>query len=268
MSATHNGILDTVRRTITHKGDLTWDNTTPGNSLSWDEWTRWVTYTTNSGAGAPLLYETDVIDLGSVKAVSPNINFSGDGTIRPVIQFSETSSDLTSATTTLGQYTANNAIDGTVTTFSVLDYYDNDYADQDSSLNHNYTSFLARYVKISAFVEKFRDTVREVPQLNQFNWTLDESTVEEKVNDLAVSGETTAIPVTTVGAVDNIHITVHSEANKKLVPQIVSKTNKTIRVVDANTFSTAGVSATVDVTVTGRPALRTLFTFGLGGATD
>ena len=268
MSATHNGILDTVRRTITHKGDLTWDNTTPANNLSWDEWTRWVTYTTNSGAGKPLLYETDIIDLGSVKAVTPSINFSGDGTIRPVIQFSETSADLSSATTTLGQYTNNNAIDGTVTTFSILDYYDNDYTDTQSSINQDYTSFSARYVKISAFVEKFRDEVREVPSLGQFNWTLDDLHHQEKVFDLAVSGEATAIPTQDMGVADHIQVTVHSEANKKLVPQIVSKANKTIRVVDANKFTTAGVSATVDVTITGQPQLRTLFNFGLGGTIE
>ena len=48
----------------------------------------------------------------------------------------------------------------------------------------------------------------------------------------------------------------NSEANKKLVPQIVSKANKQIRVVDANTFSTAAVDATVDIAMTGLPEVR------------
>lgn len=246
--ATYNGTLDTVRRSITHKGDYTW--TTPS---TWADYTSWVDYTAD---GSPLLYETDIIDLGSVKSVTPEISFSADGTVRPVIQYSETSSDLSTATTTLGQYTDDNTITGTPTTYSILDYYDNDYTDQDSALDHNYTPFTARYVKFSGFVEKFRDGVREVPQLNQFNWRLLQEEVEETVNSLSVSGESTTIPLTNVFVATNIQATVHDQANKKLVAHITKGINPpyTIRVVDANTFDTAGVDATVDLVVRGLPA--------------
>lgn len=255
MPASFNGILDTVKRTITHSGDYTW-----ATAPTWENYTSWVDYT---GAGSPLLYQTEIIDLGSVKAVTPDISFSADGTARPLIEYSETSSDLSSKTV-LGKYTDDNTITGTPQTHTILDYYENDYADQDSSLDQNYTPFKARYVRLGAFVENFGQTVtRSVPVLRRFNWRLKEEEVVEVVNNLAVSGEATVIPLSNIFFANNIQITVVDQAEKKLVPQIVSKDNKTIRVVDANTFSTAGVDAVVDVVVRGYPEHLFLRPYGL-----
>jgi len=249
---TFNGILDTVRRTITHKGDYDWD-TAP----TWDNYTSWVQYT---GDGTPLLYQTDIIDLGEVKTVTPEISFSADGTVRPMIEYSETSSDLSDemATTTQGKYTDDNTATGTPQTYTILDYYDNDYMDVDPTLNQNYEPFTARYVKFSAFVENFGfGVIRKVPVLRRFNWRLKQEQVSETVNNLSVSGESTAIPLNNVRVATNIQAMVHDQANKKLV----AMTSKgllglapTIRVVDANTFDTAGVSATVDLVVYGYPS--------------
>ena len=67
-----------------------------------------------------------------------------------------------------------------------------------------------------------------------------------------------------IGSVISMNITPHSVSNKKLIGQIVNKTNKTIRVVDANSFSVSGVSATVDVSATGVPGKLEASTEGVG----
>ena len=59
-----------------------------------------------------------------------------------------------------------------------------------------------------------------------------------------------------VSTVTSMQLTAHSEANKKLLPQIVSKANKTIRVLDVNKFQTTAVNATVDVAITGLPEVE------------
>lgn len=242
MATYPNGTLDTLRRTITYKGDKTW-----ATAPTWENYTTWSQY---SGAGEPLVYQTDIIDLGTVKSVYPQVSYSGDGTIQTVIEYSPTSADLSTDTTRLGEYTDDNTASGTAQTYTILDYLDIDYMNTGGT---DYTAFTARYVQFTVFVEKFRDGARQVPQLTLFNWQLLQDTIEENIDAEAVSGETHTLTFANIGVATNIQMTAHSEANKKLVPQIVSLANNQVRVVDANIFSTAAVNATVDIQASGLP---------------
>ena len=78
----------------------------------------------------------------------------------------------------------------------------------------------------------------------------------EEQYDVAVNADPYTITTTDIDTIVSMNITAHSETDKKLVPQIVNKANKTIRVVDANKFDTTGVSATVDIAMTGLPTVQ------------
>ncbi len=260
-----NYTLDTDSRTLTHNGDILWSTYTAWSS--YPSWTQHTSTTTNAETGAtgtPLYFQTEIIDLGSSLTVYPEINYSGQGDVRAVIEFSD-NSDLSSASF-LGKYTTDNAKDTEIVVYDVLDYQEAGYTNEDSSTNSNYSSFTARYVRFTAFVEDFNEasTSRDVQTLESFNWALKTDIISETLQDVAVSGDTAALTFADIGSVISMNITPHSVSNKKLIGQIVNKTNKTIRVVDANSFSVSGVSATVDVSATGVPGKLEASTEGVG----
>lgn len=240
MPASFNGTLDETSRSITHHGDITW-----ATAPVWGSYTRWVTYT---GSGTPLHYQTEIIDLGSIQDIYIQVNYNAVGTIFTTIEYHETDSNLSSPNY-ISQFTDDNTASGTVQTHTELNYYDEGYCDQ------FYPGFRARYIRFNAFVSLFTDaTTRGIPELGSFNWEVRTDTVEEKINNESVSGDTHTLSFSKIGTVTNMVLTAHSQTDKILVPQIVSKTAGTIKVVDANTFDTAGVSATVDVRAEGIPA--------------
>ena len=262
----NNYTQDTDTKVLTHTGDILWNT----SGLTWATYTSWATHTltttvAETGAtGTPLYYQTAIIDLGSTRTVYPEISYSGTGDVRAVIEYSTSNSDLSSASF-LGKYTTDNALDTAIVVYDVLDYQDAGYTNEDSSTNSNYTAFTARYLRLTAFVEKFSSTTtRDIQTLNNFNWALKTDIVTETLQDVSVNADPFTLTFTNIGAIINCQITAHSETNKKLVPQIVNKTNKTIRVVDANTFGVSGVNATVDVSATGVPGNLVASTTGVG----
>lgn len=260
-----NYTLDSDSRTLTHNGDILWSTYSAWSSYpSWTQHTSTSTVAETGATGTPLYFQTEIIDLGSSLTVYPEINYSGQGDVRAVIEFSD-NSDLSSASF-LGKYTTDNAKDTEIVVYDVLDYQDAGYTNEDSSTNSNYSSFTARYVRFTAFVDDFNEasTSRDVQTLESFNWSLKTDTIQEQLSDVSVSGDTAALTFSEIGTVLSMNITPHSAANKKLVGQIVNKTNKTIRVVDANSFSVSGVSATVDVSATGVPGRLEASTEGVG----
>ena len=155
MSTTFNGTLDTIARSITHKGDITWADAT-----NWSTYTSWATHTSTTAqsatgaVGSALKYSTDIIDLGETKEFYLETSHSADGTIRPVVEYSTSDSALSSPSF-LGKYTNNNLPTGTPQTFSVLNHYEEGYCDEDESLQQGYVPVQARYLRVNAFVEKF-----------------------------------------------------------------------------------------------------------------
>ena len=261
-----NYSLDTDTRQLTHLGDILWNT----GSLTWATYTSWATHTSTTtvaetgATGTPLYFQTAIIDLGSSRTVYPEIAYSGDGDVRAVIEFSTSDSALSSPSF-LGKYTTDNAQDTEIVVYDVLDYQDAGYTNEDSSTNSNYTAFTARYIRLTAFVDKFSSaTTRDIQTLNTFNWSLKTNTITETLEDVSVDADPFTLTFTNIGSIINCQITAHSETNKKLVPQLVSKTNKTIRVVDANSFSVSGVNATVDVSATGIPGKLEASTEGVG----
>ncbi len=265
---THNGFVRGLE--LEHKGDKTWADYT--NWSTWYSWTEHsaTTVEVKTGAkGRALRYQTSIMDLGSSRYVYPEITCQCFGTPRIVVEYGD-ASNLSDATTQ-GAYTSNNDEDGSSTyqTYTILDHTTPGYADDD------YTGFKARYVRITVYVERFiwkhilpvlpfmPDAVdsnftlgRFFPRIFNLNIAFKNDMQTEEQFDVAVTGETYTLTTTDIETITGIQMTVHSEANKKLVPQIVSKANKQIRVVDANTFSTAAVDATVDIAMTGLPEVQ------------
>lgn len=242
---TYNGTLNTETRSITHSGDATW-STAP----DWGSYTSWVLYTSGpylGATGTPLRYQTDIIDLGEIRDCYFEVNYSADGTVWTTVEHSEADSGLSSPTF-IEKYTTDNTASGTVETHTVLDHYEEGYCDQ------VYTGFRARYVRFTAYVENWSSAAaRGIPVLGQFTWTIRTDTISEHIQDQAVSGDAHSLSFSRIGTVINMVITPHDAANQKLTPHIVSKTAQTIRVLDANSFSVSGVSATVDVRAEGIP---------------
>jgi len=270
---THNGFVRGLE--LEHKGDKTWADYT--NWSTWYSWTEHsaTTVEVKTGAkGRALRYQTSILDLGSSRYVYPEITCQCFGTPRIVVEYGD-ASDLSDATTQ-GAYTSNNDEDGSSTyqTYNIIDLTTPGYTDDD------YTGFKARYVRITVYVERFiwfRPIVgvgfvsttlndnftfgRFFPRIFNLNIAFKNDMQTEDQFDIATSGlsgsvEARVLVPTDIETITGIQLTAHSEANKKLVPQIVSKANKTIRVVDANTFSTAAVDATVDVSMTGLPEVQ------------
>jgi hypothetical protein len=264
MSTTYNGTLDTIARSITHKGDITWADAT-----NWSTYTSWATHTsttaqiTTGALGSALKYSTDIIDLGETKEFYLETSHSADGTIRPVVEYSTSDSALSSPSF-LGKYTDNNLPTGTPQTFSVLNHYEEGYCDEDTSLQQGYVPVQARYLRINAFVEKFSSaTTRAIPTLNAFNWTLLFDKVTENLNDVSVSGDAHTLTFSKIDFLTNIQVTVQSQTGKTLVPQVVNKASRQIKVIDANSFSTDGVAAVVDVKAEGLKSKFEMTTKGL-----
>ena len=264
---THNGYV--VGPQLFHTGDIAWSDLTSG----WSAFTNWTTYTsttieTKTGAkGSPLRYQTSIIDLGSNQYVYPNIRIGCTGTARCVIEYHASSSDLSSKST-IGAYTSDNTSSGTYDeVYEVLDYKTPGYTDDD------YTGFQARYVRVTVYVENFASsTTRGTPSIDSLVIEFKNDMDREDHFDIATSGltgsaEARVLVPRNLSTLTGIQVTAHSEANKKLVPHIVSKANKTIRVLDANTFDTAAVDATVDVTITGLPNVE-VFEDGTIGRTE
>ena len=253
--ATYNGTLDLIRRSITHRGDYTWD-TAP----TWENYTAWVTHTDSTAQaatdalGSALKYSTDIIDLGSTQDFYVETNHSADGSIRPVIEYS-TSDPTLSSPSYIGKYTDDNTETGTPETHTVLNYYAEGYTDEDDDTvaGQAYRPISARYVRVNAFVENFSSaTQRGIGRLFNFNWFFKIERSKQSVKDVAVSGNAhTLTGLDQITFLTDLQITPHSETDKKLTGQIVSKANRQIRVVDANSFSVDGVSATVDVLAEG-----------------
>ena len=264
----HNGYVAGFN--LNHKGDKTWaDHTNWSTWYSWTEQTATTVEVKTGAKGSALRYQTSIIDLGSSRYVYPEITVDCLGTPRIVIEYGD-ASDLSDATTQ-GAYTSNNEENGSSVyqTYTILDHTAPGYADDD------YTGFKAQYVRITVYVEKFIFKVptipvrgipmsfgvnfpfgRFFPSIFNLNIAFKNDMQTEEQFDVAVTGETHTLTTTDIETIVGIQMTAHSEADKKLVPQIVSKANKQIRVVDANTFSTAAVDATVDIAMTGLPEVQ------------
>lgn len=262
---THNGTV--FQYILKHKGDQTW-----GDLTTWSAYDRWITYTDTSlqsstGAlGSPLRYQTSIIDMGASKYVYPSIQVGAYGTARVTIEYGD-ASDLSDATT-IGTYTTDNDNTGTIATYSVLNHTQAGYCDggtttiSSTDYTLDYTGFKARYARVTVFVERFRSaTLRDMTAIRslliEFNEDMQAETLYD-VDTSTLSGTVEAREITprVVSAITSMQLTAHSEANKKLVPQIVSKANKTIRVLDANKFQTTAVDATVDIAITGLPQVE------------
>lgn len=269
----HNGYVEDGD--LLHKGDLTWANLTSGASLSWDEWTKWTTYTSTgnqsvSGAkGTPLIYQSDIIDLGATKTVYPQITVGCQGTAKVVIEHSA-NSDMSSATV-LGSYTSTNATDGTGNydeTYYILDYVTSGYEQPDKNTTA-YTGFTNRYVRITVFVERFTSaTERGEPVLNVLNVELRDKDFEQEFITVAdtstLSGSVGARVIPTTKTISPITQIFYSDTNNtsgtdgKYVTKTISKANKTFRTINLDLFEdTTGIDITnLDIHVVGMPAVE------------
>lgn len=262
---THNGtVFGTL---LKHSGDQTWSDLT-----TWTAYDRWIKYTdttlqTTTGAlGSPLRYQTSIIDLGSSKYVYPSIEVGAYGTAKVTLEYGE-ASDLSDATV-IGTYTIDNTNTGTIATYSVLNHTEAGYCDSGTTTisatpyTLDYSGFKARYIRVTVFVERFRSaTTRDMTAIRSLLINFNEDMQTETLYDVdtsTLSGtvEAREIAPRVVSAITTMQLTAHSETDKKLVPQIVSKANKTIRIVDANLFQTEAVDGVLDIAITGLPEVE------------
>lgn len=185
---THNGGV--VNGVLYAKGDITWADKT-----DWSQYTQWIEYTdttieTETGAkGQPLRWQSDIIDLGLVRTVYPEIKIQAFGTPKVTVEYSETSSDLSTATTTLGSYTIDNTTTGTIATYGVLDHMEPGYTDYyTGEVSSTYVvgvyGFHARYVRVTVYVESFLpDGSRGQPIITNINRAFRNDTVTRTYND-------------------------------------------------------------------------------------
>ena len=272
---THNGYVEDGD--LLHKGDLTWANLTSGASLSWDEWSKWTTYTSTgnqsvSGAkGTPLIYQSDIIDLGATKTVYPQITVGCQGTAKVVIEHGD-ASDLSGATL-LGSYTSTNATDGTGNydeTYYILDYVTSGYEQPDKNTTA-YKGFTARYVRVTVFVERFTSaTERGEPVLNVLNVELRDKDFEQEfisvANTNTLSGSEAARVIPTTKTIEPITQIFYSHvldqtglgAFGKYVTKTISKANKTFATFDLDKFedSTGTDIENLDIHVIGMPGVE------------
>ncbi len=269
---THNGYVEDGD--LLHKGDLTWADLEPGSSLSWDEWSKWTTYTSTgnqsvSGAkGTPLIYQTDIIDLGATKTVYPQITVGCQGTAKVVIEHGDASN--LSGATVLGSYTSTNALNGTGNydeTYYILDYVTSGYEQPDKNTTA-YTGFTNRYVRITIFVERFTSaTERGEPVMTYLNVELidkdteqefitvaDTSTLSGTVGARVIPLTKTIAPITQIFYSDTLNT---SGTDGKYITKTVSKANKTFKTINLDLFEdTTGIDTTnLDIHVIGMPAL-------------
>jgi hypothetical protein len=264
-TGTHNGYIEDFK--LYHAGNTTWDDLDDSPINNWDGWTSW----TNRSNTEPLRYQTNIIDLGSSKYVWPHVKMGITGTGRVVVEYGE-ASNLSDATT-VGAYTNDNTTTGTIQLYSLLDFIQAGYTDDD------YAGFKARYVRFTVFAENYIRKQLDVdsatvtyapgqPVIGYLSIELKDEMLVEYQNDIAVSGETHTLVPRDVGTITDILITAHSEADKKLIGQIVNKTNKTIRIVDANKFDTAAQTATVDLAIVGFPSIAATVDGGINRVSE
>lgn len=269
----HNGYVE--NGDLFHKGDLTWANLEASSSLSWDEWLKWTTYTSTgnqsvSGAkGTPLIYQTDIIDLGATKTVYPQITVGCQGTAKVVIEHGDASN--LSGATLLGSYTSTNATAGTGNydeTYYILDYVTSGYEQPDKNTTA-YTGFTARYVRVTVFVERFTSaTERGNPVLNVLNVELRDKDFEQEfisvADTSALTGQPSACVIPTTKTIAPITQIFYSDTNNtsgtdgKYVTKTISKANKTFRTINLDLFEdTTGINITnLDIHVVGMPAVE------------
>jgi hypothetical protein len=265
----HNGGV--VDKVLYAKGDVTWADKT-----DWSAYTKWIEYTdttieTETGAkGQPLRWQSDVMDLGIIKNVYPEVRVQTDGTPKVVVEYSTTSSDLSSATNTINVFTSDNTTTGTLFGYAVLDHMQPGYTDAgvtSESTQYHPHGIVARYVRITVYVEKFLpDGTRGQAFITNVNTRFLNDTIDRTYSD---ADQGTFVKRTDLtpdqwappqyGLHDNIvslQITPHySSGNEDVKPLITSKAGGgRFTMMD----SSAGVVATwtADITIKTLPDIR------------
>ena len=235
-------------------GTATWADLT-GNWSTYDSWTQYTGADYGGAPGVPLRYQTAIIDFGEVKTVVPRITVGTTGDSLVTIEYSN-NADMSSATT-MSPYTSDNTDTGTLTHFWVLNWCKPGYISE-------YEDFTARYARVTVYVENFNSdgTERLAPALNNL-YILFENPVwqEEKLYDQdtsTYSGSVSArvIPFDLITNLKGVFLTAHKAgANDVLSPQVVSKSNKTVRLLKYDGTSVAETDGTIDILAYGTPII-------------
>ena len=236
------------------------DGTTTWADLSgtWADYSSWTQYTGADYGGAlgvPLRYQTAIIDFGEVKTVVPRITVGTTGDSLVTIEYSN-NSDMSGATT-MSPYTVDNTDTGTLDHYWVLNWCKPGYISE-------YEDFTARYVRVTVYVENFNEdsTARLAPALNNL-YILFENPIwqEERLYDQdtsTYSGTVSArvIPFDLITNLKGVFLTAHKAgATDVLSPQVVSKSNKTIRLLKYDGTSVAETDGTIDILAYGTPVI-------------
>ena len=250
-----NGTVDSATGYYYALGSGAWSSLTSG----WTAFTSWT-------ISPPLLeYNSAIIDLGQVRSFKPVIDVYCDGVARIELKYSETSSDLSSATTTVGNLSA---------MYSSLGYYESGYSDA------SYEPLTARYIKITVHVSNTNAAgTEQVANLYSLNYNFDDRLIEEfqpRVNTQSLQGlaisdgslvsgtlnnvtKRIIVPTKTYGLITTVNVQQNqigaSDTSYHVVPEIQYDKDSTGRIYyvghDMDRWDRSHSDSIIDVTIRG-----------------
>jgi hypothetical protein len=224
-----------------------------------------------------LEYNSGIIDLGIVKSVRPLVDLQADGVARVEILYSETSSDLSTDTTTIGSLSE---------LYSSLGYYESGYSDA------SYGPITCRYVQFKVYVSNLNESGdHRVSQIRFLNYTFDDTLIQEfqprvdtqQLDGLAISDGSVVsgtlnnvtkriiVPQKTYGLITSVNVMQNqigaSDTTYHIVPEIQYDKDNTNRLYyighDIDRWDNTHSDSVIDITISGLEGVEELTTGGL-----
>jgi hypothetical protein len=225
-----------------------------------------------------LEYNSGIIDLGTIKSVRPLVDLQADGVARVEILYSETSSDLSTDTTTIGSLSE---------LYSSLGYYESGYSDA------SYGPITCRYVQFKVYVADIDGAGdHNVSQIRFLNYTFDDTPMQEfqprvdtqQLDGLAISDGSVVsgtlnnvtkriiVPQKTFGLITSTNVVQNqigaSDTTYHIVPEIQYDKDSTGRLYyighDIDRWDNSHSDSVIDITIVGLKEVRELVSGGLG----
>ena len=263
-----NGVLDSVFKTFFYAGSGLWSDV----AARWDTFYHWAI------TPIQLEYNSGIIDLGTIKSVRPLIDMAADGVARVEIIYSETSSDLSTDTTTIGSLSE---------LYSSLGYYESGYSDA------SYGPITCRYVQLKVYVADIDGAGdHNVSQIRFLNYKFDDTLMQEfqprvdtqQLDGLAISDGSVVsgtlnnvtkriiVPQKTFGLITSVNVMQNqigaSDTTYHIVPEIQYDKDSTGRLYyighDIDRWDNSHSDSIIDITIVGLEEVRELVSGGLG----
>ena len=249
------GAIDSATGYYYSVGSGSWSSLTHG----WSAFTSWTI------SPAILEYNSAIIDLGQIKSFRPVIDVYCDGVARIELKYSETSSDLSSSTTTVGSLSS---------MYSTIGYSESGYTDA------SYGPLTARYIQIIVYVcNTDASGVEQMSNLYSLDYNFDDTLQEEfqprvdtqQLQGLAISDGSVVsgtlnnvtkriiVPTNTFGLITTVNVQQNqigdSSTSYHVVPEIQYDKDNTGRIYyighDMDRWDRSHSDSVIDITIRG-----------------